>query len=331
MQALGLSAINLQELGERFTEDEVLKLIRSISPDKAPGPDGFIARFMQATWGIIHPDVMHTFDALWHLDMRDMHCVNDALLVLRPKTVEVRAVKDYRPILLIHSFGKLMSKVLGNRLAFRIGEMVHPLQSAFIAGRAIQDTFKMVQASARILHSRKRQSLFQKIDITHTFDTVAWPFVLDILHHLGFPNCTSGQHICHARGLRQGNPLSLLLFVLVMEVLDALFHKADDWGLFHPLDRRPLPHRAFLYADDHVLMLYPRQQDINLLRQILDIFQGASGLSCNLSKCQMVIIRCDDEQWQMAATLFPCQQVEFPITYLGMPLSTGKLPRSVWQ
>jgi hypothetical protein len=33
----------------------------------------------------------------------------------------------------------------------------------------------------------------------------------------------------------------------------------------------------------------------------------------------------------MAATLFPCQQVEFPITYLGMPLSTGKLPRSVWQ
>jgi hypothetical protein len=94
MQALGLSALNLQELGERFTEDEVLKLIRSISPDKAPGPDGFIARFMQATWGIIHPDVMRTFDALWHLDMRDMHCVNDALLVLRPKTAEVRAVKD---------------------------------------------------------------------------------------------------------------------------------------------------------------------------------------------------------------------------------------------
>jgi hypothetical protein len=46
---------------------------------------------------------------------------------------------------------------------------------------------------------------------------------------------------------------------------------------------------------------------------------------------QMVAIRCNDDQRQLAATLFLCQQVEFPITYLGVPLSTGKLPRSVWQ
>jgi hypothetical protein len=45
----------------------------------------------------------------------------------------------------------------------------------------------------------------------------------------------------------------------------------------------------------------------------------------------MVTIHRDGEQRQMAVALFPCQQVEFPITYLGMPLSTGTLPRSVWQ
>jgi hypothetical protein len=100
MQALGLSTLNLQELGERFTEEEILKVIRSIAPDKAPGPNGFTVCFMQAIWEIIHLDVMHTFDALWHLDMRDMHYVNDALLVLLPKTVEPSTVKDYRPILL---------------------------------------------------------------------------------------------------------------------------------------------------------------------------------------------------------------------------------------
>jgi hypothetical protein len=46
---------------------------------------------------------------------------------------EARAVKDYRPISLIDSFGKLMSKVLANQLATRIGDLVHPSQSFFIA------------------------------------------------------------------------------------------------------------------------------------------------------------------------------------------------------
>jgi hypothetical protein len=52
-------------------------------------------RLMQATWGIIRPDVMRAFDALWHLDMQDMHRVNEVLLVLLLKTAEARAVKDY--------------------------------------------------------------------------------------------------------------------------------------------------------------------------------------------------------------------------------------------
>jgi hypothetical protein len=70
-------------------------VIWSISPNKATCPDGFTMRLMQATWGIIRPDVMRAFDALWHLDMRDMHRVNEVLLVLLLKTAEARAVKDY--------------------------------------------------------------------------------------------------------------------------------------------------------------------------------------------------------------------------------------------
>jgi hypothetical protein len=164
-----------------------------------------------------------------------------------------------------------------------------------------------------MLHAKKRPSLLLKIDIAHAFDSVAWPCVLDILRHLGFPNSwldwistllmsastkpmlngTPEQRICHARGLHRGDPLSPLLFVLVTEVFDALLCNVDDLGLFHLLGRQRLPQRACLYVDDLVLMLYPQQQDIILLRQILDIFHGASGLSCNLNKCKMVAIRCD--------------------------------------
>jgi hypothetical protein len=56
--------------------------------------------------------------------------VNDAFVVLLPKKQDVMVIKDYRPIVLIHTVGKLISKVLENRLAPKLGNMVHPIQSA---------------------------------------------------------------------------------------------------------------------------------------------------------------------------------------------------------
>jgi hypothetical protein len=53
-------------------------------PDKAPGPDGFTTQFLQVAWPVIYIDIIRVFDALWHLDTRNLHAVNQALLVLLP-------------------------------------------------------------------------------------------------------------------------------------------------------------------------------------------------------------------------------------------------------
>jgi hypothetical protein len=57
---------------------------------------------------------MKMFDAFWHLDMHNLHKVNEALLTLLPKSSEAIGMRDYRPISLIHIIGKLISKVLTN-------------------------------------------------------------------------------------------------------------------------------------------------------------------------------------------------------------------------
>jgi hypothetical protein len=142
-------------------------------------------------------------------------------------------------------------------------------------------------------------------------------------------NGAPGERIQHVCGLRQGDPLSPMLFLLVMEVLGALFHKAESQSLLSPLGAKSIPHRASFYADDLMLFVAPRELDLQVTQIVLSLFKSASGLGCNTVKCQLAPIRCSEEQVASAIALFPCQRVDFPMAYLGLPLLILKLPRSV--
>ena len=159
--------------------------------------------------------------------------------------------KDFRPISLVHSFAKLVTKLLANRLASRLQQLVSPNQSAFIKGRFIQDNFMLVQQTARFLHQQKQPRILLKLDISKAFDSVSWPFLLEVMQHLGFGpiwrdlvsgllassstqvllNGIPGNSIVHQRGLRQGDPLPPMLFILVMDVLGHMVSKAANEGL----------------------------------------------------------------------------------------------------
>jgi hypothetical protein len=163
---------------------------------------------------------VNAFNALWSLDARSFHLLNDALMILLWKTSSPTRLKDYRPISLMHSFSKLFAKCLARRLAPRLKDIVAQNQSAFIKGRSIHDNFCSVQLACRWLHNRKFALVLLKIDIAKAFDSVAWPFLLEVLQHIGFPhrwsnwisillsiastllNGRPGRRIAHARGLR---------------------------------------------------------------------------------------------------------------------------------
>lgn len=182
-----LPQLDLTELGACFSEQEVWDAIRDLPSDRAPRPDGFTGLFYKASWPIIKQDVMNAFSALWSLDARSFYLLNDALLVLLRKNNAPSSLKDYRPIALMHSFSKLFAKCMARRLGPRLGDMVAINQSAFIKGRSIHDNFRTVQLACRWLHSKKFPSLLLKVDIAKAFDSVGWPFLLEVLEHLGFP------------------------------------------------------------------------------------------------------------------------------------------------
>ena len=82
-------------------------------------------------------------------------------------------------------------------------------------------------------------------------------------------NGRPGNRICHARGLRQGDPLSPMLFVLAMEVLGGLIRWAESQSIFSPLRCAAVRSRVSLYADDVVMFIVPKMDDIVAIKTIL--------------------------------------------------------------
>jgi len=80
--------------------------------------------------------------------------LNSAYLTLIPKKAEALEAKDYRPISLVHSFAKLVTKLMANRLAPLLDNMVASNQIAIIKARCIHDNFMLVQQTIKVLHRR---------------------------------------------------------------------------------------------------------------------------------------------------------------------------------
>jgi hypothetical protein len=319
--------------------------MKDMPSDRASGPDGFSGLFYKISWPVIKQDILGAFNALWSLDARSFYLLNDALMVLLRKHSAPTQLKDYRPISLMHSFSKLFSKCLAKRLASKLKDIVAPNQSAFIQGRCIHDNFRAVQLACRWLHSKKFPAVLLKIDIAKAFDSVALPFLLEVLQHIGFPsrwtnwisillssastkvlvNRRAGKRIAHARGLRQGDPLSPMLFVIVMEALNSLIWEADRQRVLSPLPGNAVAHRASLYADDLVLFVSPQTQDLLSILGVLQLFAGASGPATNVEKCVASPIQCTEEMLLTVQQTFPCVVAQFPCRYLGVPLSLRRL------
>jgi hypothetical protein len=118
--------------------------------------------------------------------VQDLHFLNQAYIVLIPKKPFPQRVADYRPISLIHSFAKLVSKILTNRLGPELKHLISNNQTASIKQRCIHDSYMYVQGVIKELHKKKIPSMFIKLDISKVFDTVNWPYLLGIMSHLGF-------------------------------------------------------------------------------------------------------------------------------------------------
>lgn len=90
-QELGIPCMDLTPTATVFSEQEAWKVIQQLPSEKAPGPDGFTGLFYKIAWPMIKGSIMRAFNALDVMDRRDFNLVNEAYIVLLPKTKEAKS------------------------------------------------------------------------------------------------------------------------------------------------------------------------------------------------------------------------------------------------
>jgi hypothetical protein len=213
-----------------FNDEEISNALFQIGPLKAPGPDGFPARFFQRNWGTIKGQVIGAVKKFFQTGKMP-NGVNEATIVLIPKVDHPAELKEFRPISLCTVIYKVVAKCLVNRLRLNLGELVSPNQSAFVPGRLITDNALIAFECLHFIeHNKKEDSNYcaYKLDLSKAYDRVDWMYLEGVLRKLGFDEkwikwvmlCVSSvryqvkvngeltEFVIPTRGLRQGDPLS---------------------------------------------------------------------------------------------------------------------------
>lgn len=333
-------------LNAEFSEAETKLALLSMNRNSAPGPDGFRPAFYRVAWTTVKSHILKFLEA-FHRGEVELERINRSYMVLIPKKPAAVDVDAFRPICLQNCTLKILSKVLTTRLQKEIPKLIDLNQTGFIMGRSISDTFVYAMELVQVCHKRKKPTIVLKLDFVKAFDTVNWEGLRSVLQARGFShkwigwmfsilessrsavlvNGSPGPWINCRRGLRQGDPISPYLFLIVAETLQRLIRGCS--GIHHPTDDH-LPCAVLQYADDTLIVLRDEVSDVVQLKEILDCFAALSGLHINYSKSTLVPIHMPDEVVKQCVQIVGCKRDSFPQPYLGLPLSVHKLPVSAF-
>lgn len=336
------NTIDLSFLEAPFSHEEIEKVVAELPTNKSPGPDGFNSDFIKKCWHIIKKDFYELCDQFYHGKLNLMS-INGSYITLIPKKDDALHVNDYRLISLLNCSIKLLTKLLANRLQSIILKLVHTNQYGFIKSRTIQDRLGWAFEYLHFCHKAKKEVVILKLDFEKAFDKIEHQVILDILKYKGFGDrwcrwihmiLSTGtsvllngvpRKVFHCRrGVRQGDPLSPLLFVLTADLLQTVNQSMQD-GLHH----RPIPLQSCLdflvqYADDTLVIMPADASQLDHLHSLLQDFATSTGLKVNFHKSQLIPINVDDSRVAALTNALHCQLGQLPSTYLGLPLGLTK-------
>ena len=348
-----------------FTDEEVLAL-QDKMPNTAPGPDGIPYGFWKKLCLKLQslsdtPDPPSAFWDMFRKVVNDVRTrgssrcgFKDANVSLFYKKGDPTLVSNYRPISSMNTDCKMYTNLVNARLAPWAVSKIHEDQKGFVPGHLMSDHTRLAQAVAHLCRSSGTSGYLVSLDQAKAYNRVDQDWLLRVMKAMGLPRCLVGmvQDVlpnCQSRvrinsgysewfklrrGVRQGDPLSCLLFDFSIEPLAMRLRRIVGGISVGGLS----PAKVMLYADDINLFL-SETDDVPLVSSCLTDVSFAIGSRFNLDKTDVkplgpaaFVQACFDDQ-TMGGALLPGAYVlppTDPLWVLGVWVAALDLAAPRW-
>lgn len=272
--------------------------------NKSPGADGLTVEFYSHFWGKLGELLVAVFNL--GLENGELpESMKASITRLIHKRDDKRLLKNWRPISLLNVDYKICSKAVSLRLAKVLGSIVDPDQTCSIPGRSMSSKLVLLRDTLAFIERTGETGILLSLDQEKAFDRVDRTFLLRLLQHLGFGpwfrSCISTLHIgafmqvlvndflsnpiSLERGVRQGDALSPMLYVLCVEALACKIRDSPEIEGFLLPGARGLQFKVSQYADDTTAFVKDEKSLVALFETI-SVFEKGSGAKLNKAKTE---------------------------------------------
>ena len=297
-----------ENLDRVLSVQELTKAMNSMQNNKAPGADGLPKEFYTTFWAEVKDPLLEVFNESLHFGKLPSSMREGTISLLFKKGCK-KDIKNWRPLTLLGVDRKILAKALFFRLQEVAGDVVGDDQTCVIPGRTMSDSLALVRDSYLYANDRKIPLCMSALDLEKAFDRISHEYLKEVLLKFGFgpkirawidllyTDCVSkvmvnGQATDTFEvqsGVRQGCPLSVVLFILVMEPLACAIRQDPSINSLHVPGSGGKEAKLSLYMDDLSVLCTNNRSVVKIL-QWCDQFSLASGAKLNRAKSEILYL-----------------------------------------
>ena len=291
---------------DELTLKEIGEALKQLQNGKSPGSDGFTTDFYKFFWSKIKHTVLESLINAKNTGKLSIDQKRGIINLIPKKDKDPRYIKNWRPISLLNTDYKIITKTLANRIKKVLPKIINPDQVAYLKDRFIGQNIRTILDVMGYTKLADKNGIIAFLDFEKAFDTIKWNVIYDALKmfNLGDTfinwvktiymeseacvtnNGYSSPFFKLKRGVRQGCPLSAYLFIMVVELLA---HKIRINKDIKGIKIGETEIKLVQMADDTTTFIEDQQSLENMFK-VIKTFETYAGLKLNKAKTEAMWI-----------------------------------------